>query len=382
MLNINKEKIMTINKKTKTVIIIIAVCVIAVVIASVWNVISPTNLPSNLQNNTPIGEESGFPASIIGSSIMKENVKLWGNTFSYVSDTSLISLNNSGIKLIDRQNSYSTPVLEIGGDYALHYNLGGTGYKIHTSKSVVYENNTEDIIYDAKINDSGTYGLLTKSQDYLTNLEVFDNQNNKVYAYYFSVDYASVFAINEDSNKATVACINSEDGILKSTLYILDFHEEEPLKIIELEENLILEIAYFDNGNIVAVGDKELILIDSNLEITKINYDQRELISYEIDKYNGIAISTNSTKDKESKIIYISEDIIKNEELVVDYKVSDISLDGNRVALLSNDVIYLYDKSNYLVNTVQSGEGTKAICLDNENSAYILGTNELRYITF
>lgn len=54
----------------------------------------------------------------------------------------------------------------------------------------------------------------------------------------------------------------SEQGKLKSVVYIFNFNSDAPIQTFEYEENVIMSIEYMENGNIAVVGDKSTGVIN------------------------------------------------------------------------------------------------------------------------
>ncbi len=378
----------SLNKKVKIIAGILLLSILAVIVISVWNAIAPDKVSDTVYNNINNTDDIGFPTSIVGTNIDNNNFKIWNSNIAYVSDTSLVSVNRNGSKAVERQISYASPVMVTNGIYSLTYNLGGEGYMIDTAEDTIYKSGgketvaeEKEIIMDADINSSGVYAILSQSSDYLSKLTIYNPDNTQKYAYYFSQHYGTAVSINESGTLAAVSGVSSKDGTLDSVVYIIDFNSETPKDIIEIGENLPLDLAYLNNGNIVFVGDTETVIMKSSDDKQAYNYEELSLTAYDIDKEQGVVLSLSRTGDgRNCNIVYIHSDKSINEEIESDYKITDVSIYGKKLSALSNGEIYVYDKNNNFVSEVYAGVDSKAICMINETTANILGVSEIRNV--
>ena len=406
IVNENEILIQNINKKIKIIASILLVCILTVIVISAWSSIAPDKMSDTVKNNISANkDEKSFPVAIVGTDIQNNNFKLWNNNLSYVSDTSLVSLNKEGKKNIERQISYASPIIVTSGIYNLTYNLGGTGIMIDTAEDTIYKskekdvvedaennktgvmtdaesllkNKIKDIIIDADINSDGMYAVATQSSEYLSKLTVYNKDNSQKYAYYFAKHYVTTISLNSDGTQVAVSGVTSVNGTLESVVYILDVNSEEPKEIIRIGENLPLDISFLNNNNIVLIGDKEAMVIKSGEDMNKYDYQDLTLTSFEIDKQQGAVLSLSRTGDgRNCDIIYMHKDKNINEAISTEYKITDISMFGKKFSVLSEGKIYLYDKFNNIVSEGEAGVDSKAICMINESTANILGVSEIR----
>lgn len=375
----------TISKKTKAVITILLLCMVAVIVVAGWQNLSPDRLAGSVEKNfLENGKGDGFPSPLVGTKVNNGNIKRWDKNLAYVSDTSFVVLNSSGSKLLDRQISYSDPVIVTKGNYCLIYNLGGLGFEINTMGDTIYKGDIKSNLLSADINTRGEYAVLSETDGYLGKLTVFNPDNSQKYAYYFSDYYPSTVSINEDGTLAAVAGVSSKDGVLHSVLYVLDFKSAEPKAMLEFDDNLIYTVSFMDNGNIAVVGDSSASIVKANYSDKQtISYDKLMLTAYDIDMYNGIALSLSRSGDGHScNLLYIDKNGNAGEPITTDLKITSISMYGDRIGVLSGEELRTFYKNGSEGAKTSAGVDAKAICMDSENSAYILGISEIRFTRF
>lgn len=303
---------------------------------------------------------------------------------AYVSDTSFVVINNTAGQVLNRQISYSSPVILTKGNYSLIYNLGGAGFQIDTVGETVFKSDSKDSILSADINTHGMYAVITQTSGYFAKLTVYNADHTQKYAYYFADYYANSVSINENGTLAAVTGVSSKDGTMRSALYVLDFSSDEPKALLEFDDNLLFQASFMDNGNIAAIGENAAVMVKSNFtDKTVYNYNKLMLTAYDIDMYNGIAISLSRSGDGRScNLVYMDKNGEAASPLETDLKITSLDQYGNHIGVLSGSTVYMYKKNAEQVATADAGVDARAICMESENSAYILGISEIRFVNF
>lgn len=370
-----------ISKKTKTVVIIMLVCLISVVIATGWNYLAPDKLLNNIQKNLSGQVGDDYPTFISGTKISDANFKYGNNHLNYVSDTSLICLNKSAGKVVDRPISFSQPALKISGQNILTYNIDGTGYQIDTIGNTLVKNEVENSIIQGDITDSGTYGFITKTDGYLSALVVFNSKNEQIYKYSFADYYATSFSIDKSGTKAAVTTVSTKDGDFKTVIYILDFSKDEPISMIEESDFLAYDCTFMDNESVAVVGNNRALMVKSNFsDVEKYDYEGLTLTAYQFDRTQGGVISLSPSSDGGNcHIVYLSKNGELNKIKDTEYRVSDIDIYGGKIAILCDGGFTAFITTNGEdAGTIDSGIDAQSISMYSENSIYILGVSEIR----
>ena len=131
--------------------------------------------------------------------------------------------------MISRQHSFDFPILCLSGDRALLYNLGGKGYQLESSRETVLRGTTEENILGGAIASNGHYcAAHEECADYLGQLTVYTEQNEKQFEYRFSSCYPAARRTQRGRDKgARGRRPMRRDGGFASCLYLLDLNSSE-----------------------------------------------------------------------------------------------------------------------------------------------------------
>lgn len=369
-------------KKLLKVLLIIFACVILLLIILNWEKLSPENVSRFIQYDLlGISQGDGYPSSINGNEVTDGNFALMDEkTPVYVSDTSIVLLNDNAGQRQNVGNAFAKPILQTSKDYSLVFNAGGTGIRVLSHKEELYNISLKNKIFCADISDSGVFAAITQTDDYLAKLTVYTKDNKEKYIYYFADYYINNISINPNGTRAIVSGISAQKGSLVSAVYILDFSQDAYIAKYELPDNTIYSVKLFNNGNAAAVGKNESYFFDiENNEKKVISYDSKTMTGYDLSTEKGIALSLAKYPDgRACELVTISTDGKTTANISTDIKAESISVANNTVAVSSGDDIYLYSKeSGKLLDKKRCEQTIKKIAAANDGTIYALGATEI-----
>lgn len=368
------------TKKFFKVFIILFISVVAVLALVNIDYLTPENISHWFQYDL-LGktEGNGYPVRFIGTSINKENFSLMDGCPIYCSDTSVVVLNSNAGEIQNNQHLFANPVLRTNSNYSIIYNSDATGYKILNRDSIIYSGSSKKKLFSADISSNGTYAVLSYGEDYLSQLEVYKYDNTKKYAYSFADYYVSNVSLNNDGTRAALSGVSANNGGLVSVIYVLDFGQESYLQKYEVEDSYIYDVRYMSNGNILAVGEQASYFIDvENGRKSDFSYKSKTLTTYTMKKDYGLILSLSKNPDGRDCDIY---SINKNGNHEFDFNTNSkiLSLDykNGSLAVLSPSEIDLFDTKGNKLSTTSASSDARKICMQDENTIYILGKSEI-----
>ena len=329
------------------------------------------------------GEGDGYPASIEGSEVHEGNFQSAGGDLVMVSDTHLTVLNSTAGEVVSRQHSLSFPVLRLGGDRALLYNLGGKGYQLDTRAETILRGDMEQNILGGAVAQNGAYALLTESSDYFGELRVYTHDGKEQFTYRFSSCYPTAAALSPDASQALVCGVYAEGGAFASSLYLIDLNSDAGgAPAATFPETTLLDALWYADGSAAAIGDDTAALVSPEGTVTKYSYDGWRLCAYGGE--NGVtALALSSYAGSESgKLILLdsSGHAVFTAQLAA--APDDVSVYGNTAAVLAGGTVTAYSIADGAAfASADAGADAVALTLANESSAYILGVSEVRMVS-
>lgn len=367
-------------KKAKNISFILIISVLFIIMWFNLNHFHPNNVVNFIEDKVhSIGRGNGFPYDVSNHKIKSNNFNLYGGNILFLSDNSFVALNSSAKQVCIKNHNFSNPSFRCSGGRYIIYDVGGNDYRIDTLSKTLYKSSYENKIVCCDISESGTYALIAESKDFLNEMTVYDRSSKEKYRYYFANKCVSNVAVSNNSKTVSTCGFYTKEGILTSFVYIHDLKSEEPKYQFEFDDNMLFFVGYFSNDNIVAVGDKSIIILNSRTGSRKdIDYDKKILSCFDFDKDQGMVyniLPTNSGQNGE--IILIGIDGSVASKISSDTKFQSISHKGGKIAVLSENEIYVYNISGSLDGVFNTSSISKSIKLSSPGKAYIMQENKI-----
>lgn len=364
--------------------IIILLGLIVFAIANREN-LTPEKIGNWFKYNVFGSHDNGYPVKVVGTTVNEGNF-FCDDGVAYVSDTAYQSLSSEGNEMCYSRHSFSKPIMKFDDDNVIIYNLGGTGYVVGDRKELGGTKKTEKDKYliTADINSDGDYCVVSEADGYLSKIYVYNSDDEKVYAYSFANYYINAVALNDDGTGCVACGVTGDNGSLSGIAYVLDFSKEEPDATFTLEENMVYDVEYLDSDTVCMVCSTSSYMLDiGSGDIKQIDYGNMELTAYDINTdIDSLVLSLSRSGDgRLCSIEYInsSGEVVN----VNDTKLSIESLSSykNRIVALDSGVCYLFDNDGKTIGKSDAGNGAIAVKLDNIDTAYVLGINDIKKLT-
>lgn len=325
---------------------------------------------------------NGYPVNLIGTEVKSGNFAVNQGHVAYASDTSFVTLNSTGSEVANVQLRYSKPVMKSSGNRFLTYGIGTTGYQIQDFDGMLYSGEAEGAIYTADISSNGVYGIVTEGNGYLSVLYVFNSNNNRIYKYSFSEYYINSIALNSDGSGCVACGITSDNGAVKTGVYVLDFAKEEPVSQYSINGDTIVDCDCLNDNRAVLVGQSSSYIIKRGEEnYVTVKYESKTLANYCFNPdTNSFALALSKSGDGRSCVIEIYNDNgDKTSSIDTDYGAESISLYKGTVAILDGNTAYGFNSEGTQLYSCDTGTGSKRLILTSDNTAYILSVNQVRF---
>ena len=371
-------------KAVKKIIIAVAIALVAGLLVLAFanrDKLSPENLSMWWSYEVLGNGGKGYPVELVGSEVKKGNFAVNQSRVAYASDTSFVTLNSSGKEIANVQLRYSKPVMKSGENRFLTYGLGDTGYQILTYDKELYAGTAEGVIFTGDIAPNGNCCLVTEGNGFLSELYAFDRNNNRIYKYSFSEYYINSVAINSDGSGCVACGITSNNGAMRTGIYVLDFSKEEPVGKYTIENDSILDSRYISGRRIALVGENASYVVKVGEEdYASVKYEGK-LTNYCFSpSTRSYAIALSKSGDGRScTLIRYNDNGDVQTQIDTEKGAESFSVFKGTMAVLDGNTIYTFNSEGNITNTCDAGTGATAVTLTSDSTAYVLSINQMRY---
>jgi hypothetical protein len=172
------------------------------------------------------------------------------------------------------------PAISSNNGRAIAFDIGGTAVRVFSETETLSELETLGSIVSASINRNGWFAVTTQEGFAVRGVvTVYDNSGSERFRFYSSEGYVLSAEISPDNRNMAVLRL-AETG---SQVVFFDLSIRDPIRTFDFPGEILLEIRYVDDRNIVAVSTQAILLVELERSTREIfDFDGSRLGSYYI----------------------------------------------------------------------------------------------------
>lgn len=238
--------------------------------------------------------EGNFPIEVSAADYQLEftdrKMILLSDTYTYFYDS-------EGKLLKRRQHTYTNSVLRSAGGRALLYENGGNDLSIEDEDEVFYTKTyAKKLILFARISEQGYTAVVTTSDNYCCELEVYDKRGKVIYGRQ-CIEMVSDLSFINNSKGCVLSFISAENGQLVTNVQEISFSENVEHWTSPGLNTLGLDVYGYGKGAFV-LGTDACGYVDSNGQISSYYSYDGDLVAGASEDGNSAVIVNNDDRRK------------------------------------------------------------------------------------
>ncbi len=238
--------------------------------------------------------EGNFPIEVSAADYQLEftdrKMILLSDTYTYFYDS-------EGKLLKRRQHTYTNSVLRSAGGRALLYENGGNDLSIEDEDEVFYTKTyAKKLILFARISEQGFTAVVTTSDNYCCELEVYDKRGKVIYGRQ-CIEMVSDLSFINNSKGCVLSFISAENGQLVTNVQEISFSENVEHWTSPGLNTLGLDVYGYGKGAFV-LGTDACGYVDSNGQISSYYSYDGDLVAGASEDGNSAVIVNNDDRRK------------------------------------------------------------------------------------
>lgn len=169
---------------------------------------------------------------------------------------------SSGLRLSENQISYTNPVLVPSSKYLLLYDLTGKDYAVYNALTRVIARVSDHKIIDGDMSDSGSFLLVTRSNETKYVVELYNDALNHTMSVYKD-NYVMDAAINQDGSMIAVCSAVPSDTNFDCEISFYAKGNGATYNTVNLTDTMPLQARFFGN-TLVVLCDNGLYFYDKD----------------------------------------------------------------------------------------------------------------------
>lgn len=373
----SKLKLINGTRKRRRIIRIIVYAVIVAIIITliVINALTPTGLIEAMQNGYATWGEGKFPIAVYSSNATDFNCR--NGVVGIVNDSFFELYDDEGKLLQAVSHGMSDPVLETSEARFVLYDRDRYTLNVYNYSDELYSTEYDKPIVAADIGRDGTYAVVTDSDTSKNIVFVYDKDNESVYKWSSANYYITDVAVSNDGEKIAVSLINSNGGIFESYIYVLDFDNAEPKyrfnfndivsSVTSCSEDYLL-VNGFDRAYSVPWNGGGEIDLDLSGAVRCFDYELCGGFCLVFGREDNEQVNTVTVLNSKGNITASFE---------FNSNVYDVSISETRVAVLSDNEVFVYDRKGNLKNNYKLQKEANFVGISEDGNVIVLDNTEL-----
>ena len=280
-------------------------------------------------------------------------------------------------KLLDsRQHAYSNAVMQTNHGKALTYSFGGTHFRMDNQKKMLYENQTEQPILFAVLNDNGYTAVVTESEAYACRLSVFDANGKSVY-HRDCVERLTDVSFTDGG--CLFSTIGAENGELVTIVQSVRFDDSDVQWITEPLTTLCMHIYSLKNGGAFVIGDTKAAYYDNTGALINVFDYTGTLLDFDFSDEHAAVLLKNEER-RQSVMLLFSDETAPPSSVTFENICKTVSIQDNTVYLLDNGRIRSYSFIGTELSVLRIQDVYDKV-LKNGKFFYLLGYDRIQRVS-
>ena len=283
---------------------------------------------------------SNFPILYSGDAVLE--LEKFSGGFSVLTNNKLNFYNKNGKLLSNFKNSNPKMQIRSCQGNILCYEQDAKKFSIHNDKKILFTDKLENNICFGKIFKNNNFGFVTKGENYLSELVVYNKKNEQIFRWVCAEGLIVDFDLFDDLSGCVLTAIRSNDGFLKTLVYEIQFSNIEKSEKMKKDFKNYCPLAVFKFGSvIILVCDTKIFFMDSKGKIFNSVAYSTDLESFCVTDDGHFVGCFSSPGNSNFRNILISYDRFANfvAKLEVEDEVKKIQTKRNDILILTQNSI-------------------------------------------
>ena len=303
----------------------------------------------------------------------------FGDGLAVASVSGLTVFGEQGEELFTMQKQMALPQLQVRGDLAMAYDVGGGSLlALHRKNGEVLRLEENRAILDADLSEGGYLCISSSASGYKSVLSVYNSSQNLIYRWLSSTTYIPLCSVSADGRWLAAVGLGQSGGAFESSLLLFRTDSEDIQRSVSLGSQLIYDLMFVGDKTICAVGETSVQFLSLEGELLgSYAYEDRYLkdftdggdgfLTLAVNMYragNRYSLVTVDEKGRELASVYLGQEIL------------DLSACGRYIAALTPEGLTVYTQSlSVYAETADTGSATSVV-MRKDGSVLLLGNGQ------
>ena len=277
--------------------------------------------------------------------LLDDNVKMIrpaDSCMALLSQSMLTTAKGSGSLIQSSYHGLTNAELASNSNRILVYSQSGKSYRVYNRSYLLFSGNTEFEISSACVNTSGKYCILTRGDEYTSELHVYNKDTSKRFTWYGTDGFPISVIPSESDDNVAVFSMKGSGGRIITVVTLINLSTQKEVNSFNFE-GLYVD-AIYDGDTLALLMDTRALLVKSDGTLqAEYNYNGRQLLNISHQEGNNVILAFGDNMRSEINSFEVLNKKM-NMTAHVDYhkEIHDIWVDSDEIYVLSRGEVDVY----------------------------------------
>lgn len=181
-----------------------------------------------------------------------------------------------GTQVRTLQPGYTRPALAVGNTRFVLYDRSGTSLQVESRTRTLYTKTFTNAIMLCAMSQNGSLGVVTESDRYAAELQVFSPTMRSTYSWKMTQDQGTPLAMSfaSDNRRFAVGTVAARNGQMACTVFMMDTAKSETGPAYTADEgSLLLQLHWLSSDRVLAIFDTYAAVLSASDGTETARYD-------------------------------------------------------------------------------------------------------------
>lgn len=298
----------------------------------------------------------------------------FGDGLAVVSTTGVAAYTEKGQEFSLTQMPLVSPAVRTGEKTVLAFDAGGNRLiAVSTKSGPVLDLTTEKPILDADVSDDGCVCYAGSEPGYKSVLYVYNEDQALVYRWLSSSQFMPICAVSEKAQRLAAVTLGQKDGMFESSVTVFATSGEEAEAVWPVSNDMLFDLSFTGEDTLCAVGENAAYWFGGSGELKKYDYADCYLKDYDLTGSGFLALILNMYKaGNRCTVVTVDETGEELGSAEVTQQILGFSAAGEYVAVLTTDMLTIYDKTMSVFARKENASGATDVVMRADGTAILL----------
>lgn len=266
-------------------------------------------------------------------------VKQASSSMVLLTQSQMSTIKGSGSIIYSTYHGLTNAELAVNSNRIIVYSQSGKSYKVYNRSYLLFSGNTDYEIAGASVASSGRFCILTRGEEYTSELHVYNKDLSKRFTWYGTDGFPVDVVASESDDNVVIISVKGSEGRVITVLTVINLSTQKEISSFTTE-GLIVDVVYEDDI-ITLVTDTQVISFKSDGTLQGVySFNGKQLLKVAHQEGNYIVLCFGDNMRSEmNSVIILNKKLSESGKIDYHKEIHGVWVDTDELFILSRGVV-------------------------------------------